>query len=376
MNPQTPAVRQEPITLEGLIKRSAFTQRFNEVLGKKAPSFMSSLIAVGKSMPDVQPRSIIASAMNAAILDLPIDKNLGFAWLVPYRDGGIKIALFQIGAKGFIQLALRSGCYAGMNALAINKEALNGYTELGQPRIDWTKYDPAKPVAGYFFGYSLSNAKDCVWTFYWSKERVQSHAQRYSEAYRKGKGPWKTHFDAMALKTVVKNELSDWGILSIDFQRGLLVDQSVSLDVDSAPQFPDTAGTDAMGLEDVGVTPAELTEGEWQREKDAKLADPNPITPLSVPAVATLPVEIVATPRTPTTAPTLVEEELTPQQHLENFVIHDQGHTFDIFIEWAKDAGVPNADTWATFADVPTKLAKRLSEAPTGLAKGLKAVLS
>src|SRR5947207_812268 len=105
-------------TLQSLVKQPAYSERFRQVLGDRAPQFVSSLLQIGNSLYDVEPRSILAAAMTAAALDLPINPNLGFAWIVPYKTGGVKVAQFQMGSKGFIQLALRTGQYRRMNARA------------------------------------------------------------------------------------------------------------------------------------------------------------------------------------------------------------------------------------------------------------------
>ena len=228
--------------IKSFLASPAVTKRFEEVLGQRAPQFLASVVTIGGTLPeDTEPASIAASCMVAATLDLPINKDLGFAWIVPYRDKGVMKAQFQMGHKGFIQLALRTGQYERMNARPVNAEAFGGYDCVGEPLIDWSKVDPEKPPIGYAFAWKLVNGftKVC----YWSREQVESHARKYSQAYAKGyNSPWKTHFDAMALKTVIKNELSDWGILSVEMRRAAKFDQAVVVDVQSEKvEFPDNA---------------------------------------------------------------------------------------------------------------------------------------
>lgn len=223
-------------TLASLLRQPNYANRFKEVLGDRAGQFVSSVLSVGATMKDVEPTSIISSAMIAASLDLPINKNLGFAWIVPYSDKGRKVAQFQMGYKGFIQLALRTGQYSRMNVRGVNAEALGGHDEVGEPIIDWSKIDETKESVGYAFAFKLTNGftKVC----YWSRAKVEGHARQYSQSYRgQRESPWKTHFDAMAMKTVVKNELSRWGMLSVQFQEALFADQSV--ETDDGPQFMD-----------------------------------------------------------------------------------------------------------------------------------------
>lgn len=213
-------------TLASLLRHPNYANRFKEVLGDRAGQFVSSVLSVGATMKDVDPPSIIASAMIAASLDLPINKNLGFAWIVPYMDKGRKVAQFQMGYKGFIQLALRTGRYSRMNVRGVNAEAVGGFDELGEPIIHWNLIDETKDTVGYVFAFQLVNGftKIC----YWTKTKVEAHAQKYSQSYRgKFDSPWKSHFDAMAMKTVVKNELSRWGVMSVEFQQALDADQAV-----------------------------------------------------------------------------------------------------------------------------------------------------
>lgn len=230
----------KPETLSGLLKLDIYKNRFEQVLGPRAPQFISSIIGLGSRMKDVEPRSIIASAAIAASLNLPVDPNLGFAWIIPFSKNGRKLGQFIIGAKGIIQLAQRTGAYAGMNAEAVNAEVYKGRNEIGEPIIDWEAMDETKPVAGYVFAFKMNNGftKVC----YWSKEKVERHAQRYSQAYRGGyESPWKDNFDRMAIKTVVANELRRWGMLSVELQGAFAEDHAIRTDIDAPAEFPEPA---------------------------------------------------------------------------------------------------------------------------------------
>lgn len=240
--------------LAALIRQPAYTSRFEAVLKNRAPIFLSSLLQVGNDMPQVEPRSIIAAGMMAASLDLPINKSLGTAWIVPYKttvkiDGvevRAELAQFQIGYKGYIQLALRSGTIARMNATAINKEAIAGYDDIvGEPLIDWKKLDTTKPAVAFAFAVRLTNGfgKCAVWTV----EECQAHAQKFSQSFRSGAKIWREHRDAMFLKTVISNELRTWVPLSIDIQRALFVDQSAAIDVDAETTYVDNPFSGLIG---------------------------------------------------------------------------------------------------------------------------------
>lgn len=227
--------------LKDILAKPEYQNRFREILGTRAPQFCSSLLSVARTMGDVEPMSVITAGMIAATLDLPVEKNLGFAWIVAYREGrdGPKIAQFQMGYKGYIQLAQRSGQYRAINAVAINEEAFVGYDKIGQPIIDWDKFDDTKPAAGYFVGWELVNGG--ITARYWPKKKVEAHAKRYSKSFAGGyDSPWKTHEDQMSLKTVIKNELSKWGILSVQMQKAIVHDDGAQLDIEGEVIYPDT----------------------------------------------------------------------------------------------------------------------------------------
>lgn len=243
-------------TVASLLKLPAYADRFKEVLRDRAPQFMASVIQVSRTLgEDVEPRSILGSCMIAASLDLPIEKTLGLAWIVPYRQGKQKYAQFQISARGLTNLAMRSGQYASISVpRGINKEAFKGYDSIGNPMIDWNAVDIAKEPAGYGFGWRMINGGESI--FYWSVEKIKAHAQRYSQAYRSGgETPWKTHFPEMACKTVVKNSLSQFGTLSVQMRSAITTDAGVVLDVDAEPIYPDNpkevgAGEEKPNLSD------------------------------------------------------------------------------------------------------------------------------
>jgi hypothetical protein len=143
-----------------------------------------------------------------------------------------------MGYKGYVQLGLRTGQYERMNARVVNEEAFQGWDEVGEPIIDWSVIDESKPAIGYVFAFKLVNGFTKI--AYWPKDRVETHAKRFSQSYKSGfDSPWKSDFDSMALKTVIKNELAKWGILSIEMVNAIKHDQAVKQTLDSDPEFPD-----------------------------------------------------------------------------------------------------------------------------------------
>lgn len=226
-------------SIKGYLANEVYKKRFEEVLGARAPQFMASLITISQgNLSKCSPKSVIASAMIAATLDLPIEKNLGFAHIVPYGDE----AQFQMGYKGYIQLALRSGQYQRMNARPVNAEAFRGWDDVGEPIIDWDQLDESKEAVGYVFAFKMINGFTKV--AYWSKAKVEDHANRFSQAVirKKKDSPWFTNFDKMALKTVVMNELRSWGMLSVQMQKAITHDMGAQADLEAEVTYPDGTG--------------------------------------------------------------------------------------------------------------------------------------
>jgi recombination protein RecT len=173
-------------------------------------------------------------------LDLPIDKNLGFAWIVPYGSR----AQFQLGYKGFVQLALRTGQYKNINVIEVKEGQLKAFNPLTEElELDFNEKESEK-VIGYAAYFKLSNGFEK--TVYWSIEKVKAHAKRFSKTFNNG--PWKTDFDEMAKKTVLKNTLRRWGILSIEMQTAFKTDQAAINDFKN-PQNPSVDYVDSPDYE-------------------------------------------------------------------------------------------------------------------------------
>lgn len=202
--------------------------KFAELLGKKAPGFITSVLQVVNSNTLLQKAdhgSIYNAAAMAATLDLPVVSGLGFAWIVPYSGR----AQFQIGWRGFVQLAQRTAQYEHINVLPVRQSQFKKWHPLDEVLDADFDLEDDSDVVGYVAKFTLlSGFKKTV---YWKKEKVQAHAKRYSKSY--SSGPWVTHFDDMAMKTVLKNTLSKWGPMSIELQRAMEADQAVIEDLDT-----------------------------------------------------------------------------------------------------------------------------------------------
>lgn len=221
----------KPSTVKGFMALPSTQHRVNELLGKRASQFMtsvSSMIGADDKLARCEPVSLFMACLTAAALDLPINKNLAFAHIIPYQSGrgGVTEAQFQLGWRGYVQLAQRSGQYKTISSAPVYEGQLVAEDPLGGNTYDWTA-KKSDHIIGYVAMFRLMNGfeKD----FYMSTEEITKHADRYSKAYNHGKGfgPWKDNFDAMALKTVIKLLISRWGPMSVDMQKAVEVDSAV-----------------------------------------------------------------------------------------------------------------------------------------------------
>lgn len=217
---------ENQLTTKKLFQGKSVQERFEKLLGKKAPGFITSVLQVvgsNKLLAKADPNTVLTAAATAATLDLPINQNLGFAWIVPYKGQ----AQFQMGWKGYVQLALRTGQYKRINVAEVYENQFTSFNRLTEELIADFNVEGEGKIVGYAAYFSLSNGMEK--TCYWTKEAVIKHAKKYSQAYSSKFSPWqdKDQFDAMAMKTVLKSTLSKWGIMSIEMQTAQLVDQSV-----------------------------------------------------------------------------------------------------------------------------------------------------
>lgn len=218
-------------TLQQLMNSSAVVKKMNDVLGseKKASSFISSVISVSqnnKLLRNAEPMSILSSAMVAATLDLPVVPTLGMAYLVPYKG----VCSFQIGYKGILELAMRSGEFRNIidevvyDGQLVKKNKFTGEYVFDEDSIKLDDKGQAKPI-GVMARFDLINGYSK--TIYWSLEEIEAHAKRFSQAYRSGyDSPWKSDFWQMAKKTVLKSLLNKYAPKSVAMQTALKFDQS------------------------------------------------------------------------------------------------------------------------------------------------------
>jgi len=214
---------EELSTLPALLSSENIKKKFRDVLGENAAGFMSSILSAVNANPKLKkadPMSVISAAAVAAALDLPINQSLAFSYIVPYKD----IAQFQMGWKGYVQLAQRTGLYLTINVSRVCEGELiseNPFT--GETNLSHTARASDK-VIGYVAYFKLLNGFEKY--LYMTKEQCEKHGKRYSDSYKQDWSWWQKDFDVMALKTVIKALLSKWGPLSIKMQLALQADQA------------------------------------------------------------------------------------------------------------------------------------------------------
>lgn len=219
-------------TLKTMINDERTQKKFRELLGKKAPGFLTSLLNTingNKQLQQADASSIMKAGAIAATLDLPIEPNFGYAYIVPYNNKEKNEAQFQMGYKGFVQLAMRTGQYKKITV----SELYDGQFKSYDPITDTLEYDLndkiSDEITHYIAYFKLLNGFEKY--FIMSKEEVEEHARKYSKTFNKSFSNWKTNFDGMAKKTVLKLLLSKFGIMSIEMQTAQKADQAVIKDI-------------------------------------------------------------------------------------------------------------------------------------------------
>jgi recombination protein RecT len=272
---------KKPTNLQEALDAPSIKKRLNDVLGQRAPQFASSLITLvnqNRMLSEAEPYTIIGAAMQAAALDLPINQNLGFAYVVPYRNKDRVEAQFQLGYKGFIQLAMRSGQFLKLTDFIVPCGCAKSYNPItGELVVDFD-LEQEGPPDGYGFHFELTNG--FTKTAYWPMKKVIDHANRFSQSYTKGKSsPWQTDFDTMALKTVIKNTLAKYAPLSVEMMKGIETDQAVIDITDEQIAYPDNP-TSEDPPEKPAEKPAPKSKAKKLAEKLKGKDAPDPRGPL------------------------------------------------------------------------------------------------
>ena len=214
--------------LKNILAAQSVQEQFQSVLKENAGAFVASIIDLyntDKTLQLCDPKSVVMEALKAASLKLPINKQLGFAWIVPYKNKqGQYIPTFQLGYKGYIQLCMRTGAYRYINADVVYEGELIKHDKLtGEIEIDPTRRTSDKKVGYFAFIETLNGFRK---TLYMSLDEVIKHAQQYSKSYGNKDSAWASDFDSMALKTCLRLLLSKYGVMSVEMQRAYIEDSS------------------------------------------------------------------------------------------------------------------------------------------------------
>lgn len=274
-SPQTIALRERRDRLKSIVKADSVMEQFRNALGRHSDTFVASIIDLYNSDSQLQlcnPTQVVQEALRAATLRLPLNKQLGFAYIIPYNNskpdgngGWVKVMepTFQIGYKGYIQLAMRSGQYKYLNADIVYEGELRQVSKL-TGEIDFSGQRASDRIIGYFCYEELTNGFRK--TLYLSVEEMAAHARRYGKGLTRNVTVeklielaaqpfdpnsktvgWMGNFHAMALKTVVRQMLSKYGYLSIEMA------DSMSKDIDGDTSLD--APTDTLDTESEEVMP-------------------------------------------------------------------------------------------------------------------------
>lgn len=260
--------------MNSILDGEGMRKRFNDLLGKRAPQFISSIVSMVNADKIMQmafyesPMTVIQAALKAATFDLPIDQNLGYAYIVPFKnykkDTGKSVheATFILGWKGMHQLALRTGAYKTINVIDVREGELESYNRLTEEvKINFIEDEEereSKPVIGYLGYYRLVNGAEK--TIYMSIKQIEAHEQKFRKGQNMGKG-WREDFDAMARKTVYRKLIGKWGVMSIDYRT-----------VGEGQQIADALAADAeqeKALDNaIDITPPESIDAETGEIKE------------------------------------------------------------------------------------------------------------
>lgn len=211
------------LTVSNYFNKTSVSDYLSKTLGEKKGEFISNVIALSDSDSNIancDPGDLMKCAMNATALNLPLNKNLGYAYIIAY---GSK-PQFQIGYKGFIQLAIRSGQYKTINACEVREGEIRRNKFTGE--IIFNGEYPENEVVGYLAYIEMLNGFQQ--SLYMTTQQINEHAQKFSKTYRSSNSVWKTEFDSMAKKTVIKLLLGKYGVLSTEIEKAIVSDQTIN----------------------------------------------------------------------------------------------------------------------------------------------------
>lgn len=268
------AKKNQKASLSAYLTNDAVKNQINSIVGgKNGQRFIASIVSAVQATPALKEcdnGSIVSSALLGESLKLSPSPQLGHYYMVPFNDSkrGCKVATFQLGYKGYIQLAIRSGMYKKINVVAIKEGELVRFDPLNEEiEVNLIQDEEERENAntiGYYAMFEYTNGFRKA--IYWSKAKMEAHALKYSKGYKAKKGYtfWEKDFDAMAFKTMLRQLISKWGIMSIDMQTAIDSDMAVINEDGSRDYVDNYEETEEPAVE----ATAEIIEPEPTPEDD------------------------------------------------------------------------------------------------------------
>lgn len=293
-NNMTPIKPNRPATFSAYMSGETVKQKVNEMIGSKdGQRFITTIVSAVSANPNLakcENSTILSAALQGEALKLSPSNQLGHYYIVPYDDNNNHrtVAQFQMGYKGYIQLAMRSGQYKDLDVMDIREGEYKGKDkQTGKPVIEFIEDDDEReelPIIGYFAYFELLNGFRK--SLYWSKTKMEKHAMQYSKGYasdiKKGNKYtfWSKDFNGMAFKTMLRQLLSKWAVMSIEMQTAMVSDMAVIkengydyVDNDADDIIPEQPLTEQSPEEQYKSIPLEnkgavSTEAEPEAEED------------------------------------------------------------------------------------------------------------
>ena len=275
------------------LTNDAVKNQINSIVGgKDGQRFISAIVSAVNTNPALQEctnQSVLSGALLGESLKLSPSPQLGHYYLVPYNDKEKgKVAQFQLGYKGYIQLAIRSGQYKKLNVMAIKEGELEYFDPLNEDiKInlmveDWDAREKANTIGYYAFFELVNGFRKAI---YWSKAQMESHAIKYSPGYKKDKDKgwkytfWSKDFDGMAYKTMLRQLISKWGIMSVEMQSAIDADMAV-INEDGTKEYVENdesvvdmpTPADQTGEREESAEPDHPAEEDTSEQADVKAA--------------------------------------------------------------------------------------------------------
>lgn len=221
-----PAKKTPAQMMNGILNSEATKKLLQNSLKENAGAFAAAVLDLyntDTTLQNCSPQQVFGECLKAVSLKLPINKQLGFAYIIPRRNQGVWQPVFQLGYKGYIQLCMRTGAYKYINAGAVYEGELQSVNKL-TGEVDISGEPVSDEVVGYFaYMETINGFRKCL---YWSKDKVNTHAERYSDSYKRNSGAWKNNYDEMATKTVLRYLLSHYGVMSIEMEQAFAAENA------------------------------------------------------------------------------------------------------------------------------------------------------